>query len=125
MIAKCSQKFDCTSSGSGTSASSKTARTEPGVFTRGSRALAEEAGGAEQQDCDENGEDADLAEGLAEEESAERLRDADAGMRVVAGHQQAGGGADASDADTEAHGVDVIDVDADEARALALLGDGA
>ena len=40
-------------------------------------------------------------------------------------HQQAGRGAEAGDADAVGDGEDVLDVDADQARALALLGDGA
>src|SRR6266478_5205303 len=150
MMAKCSQKSECTSSGSGISATSTVTTRAPGVFIGAlSRAL------AEQHDGDEDDEDADPPEILAEEEAAERFGQpdddaadqradeaahaaehddgegddyealADAGMGVVARQQQAGGGADAGDADAEAHGEDVLDVDADEARTVALAGDRA
>src|SRR6266851_1814242 len=156
MMAKCSQKSECTSSGSGISATSTVTTRAPGVFIGAlSRALAEQAGRAEQQDGDEDDEDADPPEILAEEEAAERFGQpddeaadqradeaahaaehddgegdddeafADAGMGVVARQQQAGGGADAGDADAEAHGEDMLDVDADEARTVALAGDRA
>src|SRR5690348_17453977 len=77
MIAKCSQKSECTSRGSGDKASSTATARIPGVFNVGSRALTEQAGRAEQQDRDEDDEHADLAEVLAEEEPAQGLRDPD------------------------------------------------
>src|SRR5258707_14541550 len=156
MMAKCSQKSECTKSGSGTSTTSSAMTRAPGVFIGASScALAEKTGRAEQQYGDEDDEDADPPEILAEEEAAERLGQpddeaadqradeaahaaehddgegdddealADAGMRIIARQQKAGGGADAGDADAEAHGEDMLDVDADQARALALAGDRA
>src|SRR5260221_7639146 len=153
MIAKCSKKSECTSSGSGTSATSRAMTSVPGVFIAASScARAEQPGRAEQQDGEEDDEDADPPEILAEEEAAERFGQpndeaadqradeaahaaehddgegdddealADAGMSVIARQQEAGGGADAGDADAEAHGEDMLDVDADQARALALAG---
>ena len=47
------------------------------------------------------------------------------GIHVVRGHQEARRGAEAGEADAEAHREHVIDVDADEARALPLLRHGA
>ena len=100
-------------------------------------------------------EDADLAELLAEEQAAQRFGDADqeaadrradeaahaaqhddgegdqhegvARLRrdVEGRHQQARRGAEAGDADAVGDGEDVLDVDADQPRALALLGDRA
>jgi len=70
MIAKCSQKSECTRSGSGLNASTTAAARSPGVFIAGSRALPEKARRAEQQDRDEYHEYADLAEILAEEQPA-------------------------------------------------------
>src|SRR5258708_39174596 len=74
MMAKCSQKSECTSSGSGTRATSRAMTSVPGVFIAASScALAEQPGRAEQQDGDEDDEDADPPEVLAEEEAAERF----------------------------------------------------
>src|SRR5690606_26297552 len=118
------------------------------------RPLPEQARRAEQQHGYEDQEDADLAEALAEEQTAERLRDADdepaeeradeaahaaqhdngegdqhEGMadmraRIIGWQQEARGGAETGDADAEAHGVDMRGTDPDELRAPRLLGEG-
>ena len=47
---------------------------------------------------------------------------ADERVHVVRGQEKAGGGAEAGEADAEAHGKHMLDVDADQARALAFFG---
>src|SRR6266446_4310434 len=106
---------------------------------------------AEKQDRDEHEEDADLTEALAEPQPAQRFDHADdeaareragkaphapqhhdregdqheavAHLRVdvIGGQKKAGGGAQAREPDAEAHREHVLDVDADETRALGLL----
>src|SRR5437660_3853197 len=108
----------------------------------------------EQQDGDEDDEDADLAEALSQPQPADRFDHADdeaaeqrAGeaahaaqhddgegdqheavsdlrIDVVRGQQEARGGAEAREPDTEAHRENVLDVDADQLRALAFPGYG-
>ncbi len=70
---------------------------------------AREAAHAAQHDDGEGHEDEGVARGR---------------RHVVGRHQQAGRGAEAGDADAVGHGEDVLDVDADQARALPFLGDG-
>src|SRR5579864_544172 len=77
MIAKCSQKSECTSSGNGIRTTTSAMARIPGVFIAGSCALAEEAGRAEQQNRDEDHEDADLAEVLPQEQAAQGFREPD------------------------------------------------
>src|SRR5579864_7591069 len=150
MMAKWSQKSERSASGSGSNTSMIASKVPTLVFTARSRALAEESGGLQQEDGDEDEEYADLAEVLAKEQTAQGFGDADdeaaeqragkaphpaqhdngegdqheafadAWMRVVARQQQTGSGADAGDTDAEAHRVDMLDVDADETRPLAL-----
>jgi hypothetical protein len=106
----------------------------------------------EQQHADEDHEDADLAQRFAQQQPAQRLDHADqqpaqqragkaahaaqhhdgeghqhearADLRVdVVGRQQeAGGRAQAGQADAEAHRVDMVDVDAHQLGALLFLG---
>src|SRR5579883_3552878 len=118
-----------------------------------SRLLPEQPGRAEQENGDEDDEDSDLPEALAQEEAADRFRHPDdetaekrAGetahpaqhydgesdqheamtdrrIGVKAGQQETGRGAQASDANAEAHGEDMIDIDAHEPRAVAFPRD--
>src|SRR5258708_12663646 len=104
----------------------------------------------EQQDGDEDDEDADLAEALSQPQPADRFDHADdkaaeqrAGeaahaaqhddgegdqheavsdlrIDVVRGQEETGGRPEACEADTEAHRENVLDVDADQLRALAF-----
>src|SRR5579883_1111673 len=149
MMTKCNKKSDVRTSGRAASAASTPMTVAPRVLIR-SRALAEETGRAEEEDGDEDDENADPSEIFAEEKAAQRFRDADdetaqerareashaaqhddgegdddeafadPGMGIVAGEKQRGGGADAGDAEAEAHREGVLDVDADELGAAAL-----
>jgi hypothetical protein len=68
-MTKCDKKSDLSASGSAASAASTPMTAAPGVFTA-SRALAEKAGRAEEQDGDEDHENADPPEIFAEEKAA-------------------------------------------------------
>src|SRR5215831_15798571 len=148
MMARLRTKPEDTKTGSSATASAK-------APIAASSRTAEQPLRPEQQDRDEHDEDADLPEALAQPQPAERLDHADdeparerAGeaphaaehhdgerdqheavpdlrVDVVGGQQEACRGAQAREADAEAHREHVLDVDADQARALRLLRDRA